>query len=263
MSSQKQINANRQNATKSTGPKTPKGKAKSAQNAIKHGLTASRDVIKGESQEEFDAHKQSFLDALAPRNAVEDFLADRVASLAWRLKRANRLQNQFLIALQIDMPYIVEHRGILYQEPSNHDPNLTLAAALNRDFSREKIIQHLTLYERRIERSFFKCFNELKRQKRRETTDFTSGPDPVIPAKAGIQTRHCEQREAIPSVIPSTDPAKRTQSCGCENAATSMESELYNLCANAHRAKTKPNNNPPSTAQDAPRTTYRSTTRRY
>ena len=91
-------------------PKTPEGKAKSAQNATKHGLTASHDVIKGESQEEFDAHRQGFLDTFNPQNAVEHFLADHAASLAWRLKRASRIQNEIVSGMYLDMPFVADQQ---------------------------------------------------------------------------------------------------------------------------------------------------------
>jgi hypothetical protein len=56
-----QIHANRANAQKSTGPRTPAGKAVVAQNAVKHGLSARLDVIRGEDQAEFDRHREGML----------------------------------------------------------------------------------------------------------------------------------------------------------------------------------------------------------
>ena len=47
MASEAQIQANRANAQKSTGPRTAEGKATVAQNAVKHGLRAEQMVIKG------------------------------------------------------------------------------------------------------------------------------------------------------------------------------------------------------------------------
>ena len=53
MASKKQIEANRRNAKKSTGPKTEEGKAKSSLNSLKHGLTSQRVWLDEEEEQEF------------------------------------------------------------------------------------------------------------------------------------------------------------------------------------------------------------------
>ncbi|HLY20616.1 MAG TPA: hypothetical protein VKR61_25490, partial [Bryobacteraceae bacterium] len=52
--SDKQKVSNRRNAQKSTGPKTPEGKAKVRFNALKHGLRARSAIIPGEKLERFE-----------------------------------------------------------------------------------------------------------------------------------------------------------------------------------------------------------------
>jgi hypothetical protein len=55
MTTERQIEANRQNAHASTGPRTPEGKAKVSRNPEKHGLFSRQVVIEGEDAAEFDA----------------------------------------------------------------------------------------------------------------------------------------------------------------------------------------------------------------
>jgi len=180
MSTEAQINANRKNAKESTGPKTPEGKAKVAQNATRHGLTATADVIKGESQEEFDAHKQALLDELNPQTTLQQILADRVASLTWRLKRAERMQNQFVDQFIADhQEYELKWRSTSYYLPSETDPDLILGYLAKKDYKYDKVLERLTLYERRIENSFFKSLGELERQKRKKPRDPSSDPNSV------------------------------------------------------------------------------------
>src|SRR4030042_5239504 len=90
-----QIFANRQNAQKSTGPKSDEGKSAVSQNAVKHGLCAES-VIKGENEADYEAFHDNMLADLAPIGAVESTLAERVVNLAWRLKRAQRIENQVI-----------------------------------------------------------------------------------------------------------------------------------------------------------------------
>src|SRR5439155_21716527 len=55
MATQKQIDANRRNAKKSTGPITPEGRAAVRLNSVKHGLTAGSVLVFGESDADFEA----------------------------------------------------------------------------------------------------------------------------------------------------------------------------------------------------------------
>jgi hypothetical protein len=78
---------NRNNARHSTGPKTAEGKAKSAKNALSHGLRSDLSVLPGERPEDWEAHRAGIVQALAPVGALESELAGRVALCLWRLRR--------------------------------------------------------------------------------------------------------------------------------------------------------------------------------
>jgi hypothetical protein len=84
--------ASRQNGAKSRGPKTEDGKARSAQNALKHGLRAEKHlVLPDEDAAEFAELEAALVEELAPVGALQTVLARRVAVAAWRLARADRL----------------------------------------------------------------------------------------------------------------------------------------------------------------------------
>lgn len=87
MTSPKQVEANRKNAMRSTGPKTEKGKQVSRMNALTHGLTAKHVVIEGEDPEEFERLLDGLIEEYAPRTILEQQLTEHLASHLWRLKR--------------------------------------------------------------------------------------------------------------------------------------------------------------------------------
>ena len=85
--------ASRQNGAKSRGPKTPEGRARSAQNALKHGMRAQKHlVLPDEDAAEFAGLEAALIEELAPVGALQTVLARRVAVAAWRLARADRLE---------------------------------------------------------------------------------------------------------------------------------------------------------------------------
>jgi hypothetical protein len=88
MSTLNQIEANRLNALKSTGPKTSQGKERSRCNAIRHGLTAETVIVGVEDSNDYEAFEATVIADHDARSAVERELVLRLASVLWRLRRA-------------------------------------------------------------------------------------------------------------------------------------------------------------------------------
>jgi hypothetical protein len=87
MTSDKQLHANRANATKSPGPRSQAGKARSRLNSRKHGLTAKMLIIVGEDADDFDQLRAELMDEHDPQSALECELVERLAGILWRLRR--------------------------------------------------------------------------------------------------------------------------------------------------------------------------------
>jgi hypothetical protein len=88
MASDKQTRANRQNASKSTGPRTRDGKSTSSRNALVHGLTAQHIMLDGEDAALFDVMYGRLVEQFTPSLPLEELLVERLAGLMWRLRRA-------------------------------------------------------------------------------------------------------------------------------------------------------------------------------
>lgn len=88
MATEKQIQANRQNALESTGPRTDVGKAAASLNAVKLGIYALSPVVNGlEKAAEWEEFRAGIVADLAPVGAFEHVFAERVAGCLWRLRR--------------------------------------------------------------------------------------------------------------------------------------------------------------------------------
>ncbi len=173
MSSDAKILANRLNAQKSTGPRTAEGKAVASQNSVKHGLLAESDVITSESEADFHLYRQQLLDELDPVSPMESILAERIVTLSWRLKRAGRFQNQAIDCLHSDqtndpLKKLTQslYRSIAGGSPGNTNGSngeLALGRLVVKDFSNERVLDRLLMYERRIENSLLKMLLEFQR----------------------------------------------------------------------------------------------------
>jgi hypothetical protein len=92
MTSLKQIDANRRNALKSTGPTTVEGKMRSRGNAIRHGLTAETVITSIENGEDYRAFEATVIADYDAETAVQRELVLRLASIFWRLRRATNIE---------------------------------------------------------------------------------------------------------------------------------------------------------------------------
>jgi hypothetical protein len=103
MPTDKQIEASRKNGAKSKGPATEQGKAKSANNARRHGFASNSHVVVL-SNEDRDLYKemlQSFYDSFQPANAVEMDLVQQIAAASWRIRRISGMESA-LFELEMD-----------------------------------------------------------------------------------------------------------------------------------------------------------------
>jgi hypothetical protein len=193
MASEAQVLANRLNAQKSTGPRTDAGKAAVAQNAVRHGLLAQQAVIRGEDPGEFEFYRGQMLGELAPAGAMESMLAERVVGLAWRLRRAERIQAEVFDAMLLEDATNPVRKLLRSMRPKNADEgangpgddDLALGRAVVRDFSNARVLDRLGLYERRIEHSLYRTMTELQRLRLLRELDqptAESTPDPAGPA---------------------------------------------------------------------------------
>jgi len=92
MTTIKQIEANRLNALKSTGPRTEEGKRRSRCNAIRHGLTAETVIADLEDPEDYETFEATIVADYDPTTAVERELVLRLACGLWRLRRATGIE---------------------------------------------------------------------------------------------------------------------------------------------------------------------------
>lgn len=87
MTSDRSARANRENAQRSTGPKTPEGRARSSQNARRHGVLAENVTVASEDYESYRNLLEALWNELAPHGERESLLTERLANLFWRERR--------------------------------------------------------------------------------------------------------------------------------------------------------------------------------
>lgn len=188
--SEKQIEANRQNAQKSTGPKSASGKAISSRNNVKHGLYSKDAVLTSfrltENQSEYDHLFNALMEELDPQTVFQRCLVKKIADCLWRSRRAVLAETAHLARRLRDVDQRLElnnriHAEMLARYPEDES---TPAPAENPEDALSNLVDSnllpqgsfstdLLRYEMRLDRQMTRAFQLLHLLKRTRIPDGT------------------------------------------------------------------------------------------
>jgi hypothetical protein len=197
MTSDKKAEANRRNALKSTGPRTPEGKDAVRHNALRHGLLSQEVLLPGEDEEALRELGERLRDELQPVGELENLLVEEIIVAYWKRRRLNHVETGIFIWERFEElaeraereAKVYEKRyyphGLFDRKPEieitdekSHGEALSRArrmrseqdeetASLGRTFARDadgaNAFSKLSRYETTIERSLYKALHELQR----------------------------------------------------------------------------------------------------
>jgi len=195
VATEKQFEANRLNAQKSTGPKTPEGRAAVRLNGVTHGLTAETIVLKGESEADFTNLLNSLEAEHDPVTPTEEALVVQLAMATWRLRRLYHqeagfytCQLQTLVGLQKDLK--LDDAGRMGHAAAWSESTLNM-------FNRQ---------EGRLERTFYRALHELQRLHKERESNLASVLQPVPEPPADTNKDVSADPPHGPSVSAGAEP---------------------------------------------------------
>ena len=156
MSSERQIEANRLNAQKSTGPSTPEGRAAVSLNSLKYGLYAETLILPGEDPAAFEALLDRFDAEHQPATPTEEAFVSQIAMATWRRARIQRMEVAY---------YKTEHKALIGYNKSYGELDDTgrLARIAERDACASKLLDSFSRQEARLDRAIKSAVHELRR----------------------------------------------------------------------------------------------------
>jgi hypothetical protein len=148
--------AARANGAKSHGPVTVEGKAKSALNAITHGLTAGTLVLRTESKEKYEALLASYREKCSPDGPIENDLVDEMVAAKWQQRRVASM-----IAALIDVSMDRMEKEIR-DEFENIDNAVRTALAFDNQAQQSATLALLNRYATRHARDYHRALKQLR-----------------------------------------------------------------------------------------------------
>jgi hypothetical protein len=202
VTSEKKKEANRRNALKSTGPRTPEGKNAVRLNALKQGLLSQEVLLPWEDAEAFRELEASLRAELQPVGVLENILVDRIIAAYWRLRRAGQVETDiFAGGFYEELAERAEREADGYKRSSLDDliaagdettitdkkkheealsrarqmrsaqetETVTLGRTFVRDADGANAFSKLSRYETNIDRKLYRALHELERLQRART----------------------------------------------------------------------------------------------
>ncbi|MFN3325897.1 MAG: hypothetical protein ACK5AZ_20560 [Bryobacteraceae bacterium] len=142
------------NTPNKRGPKTPEGRQRSSQNAIRHGLTAEQVVMPYESLSDFDALEAAVTDELQPETEIERQLVSDLVNYRWRLDRIVRIETA-----TFDLKIGHQQRWVEREYPEA-DADIRLALAFE-NLADGPALKLLDRYEARFRRAYDRTLRTL------------------------------------------------------------------------------------------------------
>jgi hypothetical protein len=160
---------NQLNASHSTGPRTPEGKAKVSQNARKLGLFVSDTTIAQECPEEFADLLAGYIADYNPLGTIEMEFVRQLTAATWRLRRIERMET---VAYDSDDLFDTRHEASLN---------------MSEKFKEEQVFfDRIYRARQQAERTFNRVYKELEARKARRLTERET-PEAL---EIEIDTRH-------------------------------------------------------------------------
>jgi hypothetical protein len=189
MATPAQINANRANAQKSTGPRSAEGKSASRFNALKHGIDAASIVIPGEDPAVYDALVADYHRDFRPQSPSETFHVDAMLRADWQKRRLQRVEADL-------------HRTLLAEIPG-----ASLAAALLSDSPAAKLLARVQRQIAAFERTWYRANTELRRARRQAEADTDNALDRYIDS---LSSPSPMELASFPQSANTTPPAPKS-----------------------------------------------------
>ena len=187
MASQKQLAANRLNAQKSTGPSSAEGKARSSMNALKTGIDAKTQLIRGETFTALEEVTGEYHGRFRPTTPEQRMLVDTLIDCEWLLRRFRAIETQ-LWERVVDIYDIT--LGHIFTEHTDE----------------------FTRLQRRIDstqRHYHNALNQLRRLQAEEAHDPDPDPAPEpVPVLVSPQNQTTKPQNGFVPQTPPADPLK-------------------------------------------------------